>query len=329
MEKLKIAVESVQDYFKKPENYDLEPLVSLATAKVCPVLEQALKDLCLQIEERHKVKSSEEENKFIIHYTSIAVLVSMLQNASKSDKSSSLQLYDSVHLNDPDEGNYLALNLLSPKYDWLGKTDVRHAYVASFILPKSKDMSDDLVFWKTYGREGEGCSLSVRAPLPELREVFYGPEKENVKYTVKELQSVLELLDPLVEIDNPLVRESIREKLAETIWKSLEKIRYLYKSEAYEYESECRFVILESEIEDKNNIRFEYQERNNSPARIRHYYEHKALQIKKLLESGSSITLGPCVPYRDNVLDCIKTLKDRVEGIGPEIKTSDIRYRKS
>ena len=322
-EKLSATVESVRDYFTKPDNYNLEVLV---TTTVCPELEEALTNLCPRIEERHKIEES--QSKFVIHYTGITALVSMLENASTGDKKSPFRLYDSVHLNDPDEGNYLARNLLQ-KYSWLGEKGVRHAYVASFILPNSeKDISDNLVFWRTYGREGEGCSLSLRAPLSRLREVFYGPDDDKVKHTVKDLQSILNLLDPLLKIDNPSIRENIQEKLAESFWKPLEKIRYLYKSEAYRYESECRFVILESEIDNKDKICLEYQERNNFPARIRHYYEHEDFHLEKLMGSDSSVTLGPCVPYRDNVNYCIKVLMKRANWES-EIKVSNIIYRKS
>ena len=151
LEKLKAIVESVQIYFTKPESYNLEHLV---TAAVCPMLEKALTDMCPRIEERHKIEES--QSKVVIHYTSITALVSMLENVSKGDNKSPFRLYDSAHFNDPDEGNYLARNLLQ-KYSWLGEKGVRHAYVASFILPNSeKDISDNLVFWRTYGREGEG-----------------------------------------------------------------------------------------------------------------------------------------------------------------------------
>ena len=328
---LKAVIENVQDYFKKPETYDLE---SLVTTTVCPVLEKALKDLCPQIEERHKIDESENRrDNFIIHYTGIATLVSILQNAFKGDKKSSLRLYDSIHFNDPSEGNYLTRDLLQD-YKWLKKTDVRHAYIASFILAKSKiekdAMSNNLVFWQEYGQKGEGCSLSLHAPLSILRKVFYGPDSKDAKRTVKELRSVLDLLDPL-EIDNPLIPESTSIKLAETVCNSLEKIRYLYKSDAYEHEKECRFVLLESDI-NKDKICFEYQDRNNSHAHIRHYYEHEALQIKNLMESGSSITLGPAIPvdYRDNLSYCMEELKQRAGFLyAPEIKFSDITYRKS
>ena len=341
-EKLKAKVKGAKEYFKKSEDLALEYVNQV----VVPVLQDVLNDLCLQIEDRHKVGVAENEReKLVIHYTSIAAFVSMLQDVSKKNPERkekkekeheheptpgepSLRLYDSVHLNDPEEGNYL-IRSLPQKYNWLEKKDVRHAYIASFILPndEKEDMSDNLVFWRTYGQEGEGCSLSLHAPLPGLREVFYGPEEERVKRTVNELRSVLDLLDPLVEIDRPSIRESIQEKLAEAIWNPLERIRYLYKNKAYKHEKECRFVVIEP---DKNKICFEYQARSNSPSRIRHYYEHEALQIKKLMKSSdSSITLGPCVPYRDNVENCILTLKKRVERLDFAIKHSDILYRKS
>ena len=341
LEKLKTAVNGGQEFWEQSGTSHLEYLLEYITDTVYSTLEDVLQYL---IEERHKVEES--ENRFVIHYTSIATLGSMLKDAFEDEQEkedtkpkiesppinekSYLRLYDSVHLNDPDEGNYFSRNLnLSPKYDWLKEKDVRHAYITSFILPNSEnDMSDNLIFWRTYGQEGGGCSLSLPIPRSRLQKVLYGSEE--VKSTAEALMPVLNLLDPLLEIDNSLIRE----QLAEIVWKALERIRYLYKSEAYRYEQECRFVLLESDIE-KDKIRFEYQDRNNSP-RIRHYYEHEALQIKNLLQSGSSITFGPSIPveYRDNLRYYIEELKrrelERREKFpfAPEVKFSDISYRK-
>lgn len=337
LEKLKLAVNGGREFWEQSGTSHLDYLLEYITDSVYSALEDVLKYL---IDGRHKVEES--ENRFVIHYTSIATLVSMLKDASKNEQEkedtkpeiesppinekSYLRLYDSVHLNDPDEGNYFFRNLnLSPKYDWLKEKEVRHAYITSFILPNSEnDMSDNLIFWRTYGEEGEGCSLSLYVPHSQLQEVLYGTKEVNS--TAEALMPVLDLLDPLLEIDNSLIRE----QLAETVWKALERIRYLYKSEAYRYERECRFVLLESDI-NKDKICFEYQNRNNSHARIRHYYEHEALQIKNLLESGSSITFGPSIPidYRDNLSYCIEELKQRAGfKYAPEIKFSDITYRK-
>lgn len=326
LENLKAAVERVRDYFEKPESYKLEPLV---TETIGPALEQALKNLCPQIEERHKIDASkEQENILVIHYTSLSGLVSMLQDASKQNDKSKFRLYNSFHFNDPEEGNYLTHSLLRD-YKWLGKTDMRHAYIASFIHPDTKEeqesMSNDLIFWRTYGQEGEGCSLSLLAPLSRLLTVSYGPDSQNAKLTVKDIRAVLDLLGPL-KIDNPSVLESTQKRLADIVLKPLEKIRYLYKNEAYVREKECRCVILESEIEDDDK-KFEYQDRNNYPPRIKHYCEDEDFHLEKLMESRSYITLGPCVPYRDDVNYCIGVLKERANWKS-EIRNSKIPYRK-
>ena len=255
-----------------------------------------------------------------------------------------MRLYDSIHFNDPGEGNYLIHNLFPPNndesnylvrnqnplqtYGWSDPPHADHPYIASFIISNSddkEDMSDNLVFWRTYGKEGEGCSLKLRIPSCRLRKVFYGIDE--MECTKQILRPVLDSLSPLTSITDQLIKENIREKLADIFSESFEEIRYLYKSEAYKHERECRFIIHKSDI-DENRICFEYQEQNNSP-RIRHYYEDEALAIEKILTSGSAVTLGPRVPYRPDVSNCLKIMRDRA-GLEHrlEIKTSKISYRK-
>lgn len=189
-------------------------------------------------------------------------------------------------------------------------------------------MSDNLVFWRTYGREGEGCSLKLQIPRDRLRKVLYGDCEVNS--TWKDLGPVLDdlypALYPLVNINEQVLKETIQKTLAEATWKSLARLRYLYKSKAYEYEGECRFVIPELDV-DKDKICFEYQEQNNSP-RIRHYFEDDALKVENILTTGSLITLGPCVPHPYNMSYYIKSLLTKAELPGPAIKTSEIPYRK-
>ena len=356
LEKLKTAVEGSPEYLEKSNNLAL----GYINWFVIPPLKEALKD-CAERHELAEADGGKEE--VFIHYMSIATLVSMLQNASTSDEGSqnastsdegsqnastsdegsSLRLYDSVHLNDPDEGNYFGRNLNLPKeYDWLNEKDPSqkrniqeqkdkpHAYIASFIIPDTKkDMGDNLVFWRTYGKEGEGCSLSLKVPRGQLKKVLYGAEE--VKETGKLLRSVLDSLKSLVEVSEQPIGENIQKKLAQAVWESLEGIRYLYKSEAYDYEKECRFVLLESDIlgEDKDKICFEYQEQNNSPARIRHYYENKYLKTNRLLVTGSMIMLGPCVPYPHNIRYYLEALMRKAKLFGPKVNISTISYRKS
>lgn len=343
MENLRTFVEAGREYLERHGDLNLGYVDGI----VIPELRNVLKDLCPKIEERHKIDEPEgRQENFVIHYTSIGTLVSMLQqkvknkqNVAKDEQDASLRLYDSVHFNDPDEGNYFYRNLNLPKkYDWLDKKKESHAYITSFIIPDLKrDMSDNLVFWRTYGKEGEGCSLKLRilrdrlrkvlCDADELRKVLYGADE--VKRTGKLLRPVLDALYPLVSIRKRSQKKKVREELAEVIWKYLEKIRYLYKSEAYEYERECRFVIPEPESDaDKDKIRFEYKEQNNSPD-VRHYYEHENLKVENILTTDSLITIGPRVSHPYNMSYYIKSLLTKAGLVGPEIKLSKIFYRKT
>ena len=293
---------------------------------VVKLLEKAVSSC---IEERHKVESCEDgkETVMAIHYTSVNALVSMIQNASGRDNKDSLRLYDSVHLNDPDEGNYINRNL-PENYDWPKKKEVSHAYIASFITPDpKKDMSDNLVFWRTYGKEGKGCSLLLPVPRNRLRRVRYG--RDAVLDTMKLLDPIFDYLKPLVKILNPSAGNDILSKLSGVVWKSLEGVRYLYKSEAYEYEEECRIVATELDIIDKGKIYFESTDQNDSSEYIRHYYVDKGLAIEKLLITDSFITLGPCVYNSYNIRYYLETILKRANLHGPKIRISKIPYRKS
>ena len=293
-----------------------------------PLLSKFLDDVILEIEERHRMDKSKEggEKATVIHYTGINNLISMLQDASEGKKPS-LRLYDSAYLNDPEEGNYFVRHLrLKQRHAWLGENS-SHAYITSFIIPSrdsGQNMSgnDDLVFWRTYGREGEGCSLKLSVPVCRLRKVLYGVR--GIEYAEDALLPTLGILSRLVESN-----AGIQERVAKAVWGSLGRIRYLYKSDAYEYERECRVVMPESGIHDKDRIQFECEEQGTGSARIRHYYEEEYLNVKGMLDSDSLIMLGPCVPYSYNVSYYIDTLLNRAKLLGPEIKTSDIPYRKS
>ena len=381
MEKLQRRVEEAKERFAKEGDFDL---VGHVTGIVIPQLKDLLKDRCHKIEERHKLdEPKDREENFVIHYTSLNTLVSMLQQAaknrqdeakkgqneaedkqnaadeqdkakkgqnkvqdkqdeakdeqesskddSKDEQNASLRLYDYVHFNDPDEGNYFYRNLNLPKkHGWLDEKKESHAYIASFICPnKNKDMGDNLVFWRTYGKEGEGCSLKLRIPRDRLRKVLYGPSKVKLTNQTLQLQPVLNALYPLVSIRNRLMKQKIQEELAEAIWKSLARLRYLYKSEAYEYERECRFIT--PEFSDKDKICFESKEQNNYPPRIRHYCEEDILKVENILRTGSLITIGPCLSDPDfyNMSYYIKSLLNKAGLAGPKIKRSEISYRKS
>jgi len=285
--------------------------------------EATLKYLDEYADQAHAIHKCEEK-RLVTHYTSIHTLVSMLLSASGKGKNF-LRMYDSVHSNDPGEGGYLN-RYLSKKHSSLIAGEVLPAYISSFVLSNDErgESKDNLAFWRTYGKDGEGCSLSLPAAhlRKNLRKVLYGDE------SVVDFEKNLEFLFDNTEIN------SLMEKLPETkmdvlkiVRDHMEEIRYLYKSGAYEYENECRFVLLGSNIES-NDVRFECLDNNGSLARIRHYYEHEDLNIKNVLISGGSIVIGPCVSHPNDVKYCIETLLKRAKLYGPSVTISDIKYRK-
>ena len=320
LEELKTKVDVGQEYMAKTDPLAL----GYVTKVVCPLLRDALL-LC-----HCNIATPEgETGELVVHYTSIDALVSMLRDAATEDKRSSLRLYDSVHLNDPDEGNYFTRHLNLPtRYAHLGQPARSHAYLTSFILPKSgENVADNLILWRTYGHEGAGCSLSLSTPHSRPRKVLYGPKQ--VKITAKSIAQVLDSIDPLVQRLRHGPRKDISDKLTDTVRQALEGLRYLYKSDHYKDENEWRVVVAESDIHDTDNICFDDQGRRDRFDGLRHYYLHDDLLIKKLLITGSTVTLGPCVPDRYNTGYYLKTLMRRANLHGPKINCSKISYRKS
>ena len=348
-EAMKKFHEAVGDAVSYIEPKTRSASLNVAVQNVCNKLEPVLYSFCDEILKSHCVnkESYSDEKVDVVHYTSIKVIFSMLENMEENEGepqetekrlAPSLRLYDSIHFNDPEEGKFL-ISSLSKDYQWLKNyaPSNAYAYIASFISrdkEQERHAGDDLVFWRTYGKDGEGCSLLLTVTHSCLHEVFYGQQK--TRTTVCRLENILNHLDPLIKNNELPDAINIKQEIAKIIWKSLEKIRYLYKSEAYKYENECRFIRTESDTsKDKNGnkenrkIYYEYLDNNGAPARLRHYYEDENLKIKDILSSSrNSIMIGPCVPNHTNVEHCIKDLCDKVN-LRCAVMRSEIPYRKS
>ena len=280
-----------------------------------------------------------------VHYTSIGTLVSMLQyvaenkehvtnnnNHVNNRKNNILRAYDSMHFNDPNEGKFFTQSL-PEKYKSLLENEHHHAYISSFIRSSSQDKNgdraDDLIFWRTYGKDGEGCSLSLMVDSSCIQKVVYGHQK--ISKNIKELKPILDeflVLKRLIKTAPSPSRSMLQIHLESIILDSMEKIRYLYKSDAYGYENECRFIHTQLATSKIDEIHFECINQNNGSVNVRHYYEHENLKIEKLLITGSLITLGPCVPYHDSVKYYITALLERAKLYGPTVKLSKVSYRK-
>ena len=298
--------------------------------EVISLLRKALTEVLPDIQRLHEVQEDSDDGKAkCVHYTTIGVLMQLLQSESATT-AGTIRLYDSMHLNDPDEGNYLPRRIsaesqfawLTDQHEFLTLDEVDSpvneiAYLASFVA--GDKATDNLVFWRTYGCEGRGCSIVCSFEPKNVRNVLYG---DAVKQTIDLLRPILTAITPIVAAND----ESVAALLAETVWASLRGILYLYKSEAYDYERERRCVLPSSEVKPEE-ICYEYQDKPLEMPRIRHYVERPELAFNDLLPSGSLITIGPCVPQPTHVRRRLSTIANRTLAGQPEVRRSGIPYR--
>lgn len=337
------AVEAVREKLPKLLN---DADLRLFKGAYSPLLVESIQDIvvemCNKIRDRHRVSNDIVKYNSLAHYTSLGTVVKMLRR-SKGEENDYLRLYDSSHFNDPDEGNYL-LNLLQVSEPSQLNESIKGnmegtkqpSYIASFVSDQDNEnmhVSDQLVFWRTYGREGKGCSVQfVNLPKDKLMKVFYGGSEE-AKKTINTLldtwREILNILDPISYITG---ERFFQEELADIIIKELEVIRYLYKNKAYRYENEVRLVVTESYAQERGSeIKFDIIDGDEDKLIncIKLYYEFKELATDNIFGSGSSITLGPCIKDAYNTRCYLEHLEREANLLGIDIKFSQIRYRQT
>ena len=307
------------------------------------------------IEQGHLIEAnSGSANIFhAVHYTSVATLISILKAAHHDpsedivDRQGYLRMYSSIGFNDPGEGVYLArvgqetADLHPPPYFnemvWRSPSEPeaaeQYAYVASFIRPNPSGgaghAADNLVFWRGYGQEGTGCALKLTLNPSHLREVKYGsePARETVDKLHNSLGPILELVSNLYGLAPGL---DLASAVRDVVHSGMERLNYLYKSAAYEYEQECRVVATPLTIAD-TGIRpnFEYTGMPGSQSTKR-FIEYPALDTDPatgIFRSTSTITLGPCVTNRSDTRDYLEQLRLAAGLHGITVRLSNIEYR--
>ena len=172
---------------------------------------------------------------FVIHYTTIQRMVKMLDKQQ-------MRMYNADQANDPSEGSFFDTHLELPdRLAWAQQETCRSsAYIASFIIPDfAGSLQDDLIYWRTYGNDGRGCSLKLLAPASSLYRVQYGAGA--VTQTRRALIPVLDRLTPLRRVGQK-EWQCCYPRLSGRLSAFL---RFLYKPDAYDYERECRVVAAE------------------------------------------------------------------------------------
>ena len=319
---------AIQELTRRVESFgrlsDVEP--AAVSQLVMPALDEAMKPLASEIEDLHMVDDDiEGATSRATHYTSLETVLRMISQEI-SGGSASLRLYDSLHCNDPEEGGFLVSYLSStPEYRWLAEgSSGGHAYIASLIMDEQeRDLSNELVFWRTYGDGGAGCSLTMVVETSLLRRVLYG--EGQVEPTKDILLPVLDVLQPVAGR-----YESLRKEMSGIIWRRLEAVRFLYKNSAYDFEKEYRVVLTtDSPSYDQDRVSFEPRNDEGGLSRVKHFYEMDELALKNTMTSGSKLVLGPCVPDQYSVKLYLKHLQRQTRINDFRIEASDIPYRAS
>lgn len=283
----------------------------------------------------------------VVHYTSLSTLVAILKEAQHEGQKGYLRMYSSAGFNDPDEGLYLF------KQDNPSTTDVQnpftfpgrhqqpnttssepaYAYIASFIQPNTEEKlppaDDDLVFWRAYGHDGRGCSLTLTINPDHLRKVKYG--KAEAEKTVHHLQDfpgqISAAYQEIKSLGNQVANQELDNWLENRLSVAAQAVAYLYKSDAYRYENECRIVLGRNQATSQSpQITFAGRPDNGFTTRYIEMLDLSTDPNDGMFRSGSVITLGPQVVNREYTQADLSELI-RKAGLYTHVKISTINYR--
>ena len=287
---------------------------------------------------------------FLVHYTSIDALYSMLGLATNSDdpvpsspkntqqvlaNRGFLRMYDTYHSNDPNEGLFFVgsvpqdhafLTTRPSLWEILQRRSKNPAYVASFRGVSKRDEVDNLVYWRTYGREGKGCAIvipvSTMPPKAPLYEVRYG--ENEVVSTIDYLANLFEELSSLPVLREPSLKDTYANvpKYVESI---LSPIIYLHKSRDYVFEREVRLVAPSVDLPARS-LFFQRVEDRDSGVTIRHFAHLPELNIGNILRTDSVIMFGPAVRSRRNLEFVLGERLIQLALVGVTFEKSKIAY---
>lgn len=270
-----------------------------------------------------KGKQKEETPLRFAHYTSVKTLHNILQSPE-----SGFRLYDASAMNDPTEGSYL-IGEIAKKHKWLKSYgDDTEAYICSFVAGYNEDIGDQAIYWRSYGKDGLGCSIQ-----------FYNIDDQTedllpITYETEQLQAHFEAF---FEFGQEICQEfegAQKKEFVTNFWKCFDSIRYLYKHRGHRGEQEYRYVVLGNS--DKSNYETELVDGyNNSPVVMKRFVPTPDLCITRFFKSGTKIRIGPRVHNKEKVCQDLRKFAHEIlkksthenELYVPAFEFSNIPYR--
>lgn len=236
----------------------------------------------------------------LAHYTSWENLLEIFD--SEKEGCPVLRMYNYESANDPEEGQIMPpewrkldreIKVLSAEHDPknVEKQQAGSTYGCSFST-NDKAIEDDLMFWRLYGNDGEGCSLKLGTMPDGMYKVRYrggrrkpGERTEDLTVT-KRLEELLKVGKETIDRAPAKYKGAVGKSIAKALRRVLDRYRHLVKSRAYEHENEWRMIKV---TPPKKEIKYDVSGRI-----VRRYIIGG--KIEDLFLSASRITLGPRVP---------------------------------
>ena len=278
---------------------------------------------------------------YLAHYTSLQAIVSMLQSTDGG-----LRLSDSSTMNDPEEGRATVegrtiLNLLESEWgkeSWLWQR-YSAANICCFVgivraSETTIDAGDDLLFWRLYGNDCRGVSITIPPHISEklvsdsiVDRVAYA-DSPAMDIEVTEFTRLLKHVNDLrVRAQNAGNWPDICSRILPSCDK-LFRQRFLRKRSHYEMEREYRAVAFISE-DDAEDTRYSLRGEHVQGGLVRKYVQVPELSCKAMLTTGSRITIGSNVPEHDDAKEAIVRLlpSSTVSPDAVSVGVSKIPYR--
>ena len=273
-------------------------------------------------EQRSTVAKRSSAALHLAHYTSLDAVVSILQTSGGG-----LRLSDSSTMSDPEEGRTTKngrslLRLLKDEFgqeSWVWKR-YGAAHICCFVgisrseqpQGSSRIPGDDLLFWRLYGGNCRGVSISIPPHVCQqlgdsafVSRVIYSDEPP----LQAGLAKTEALLRELEDLRTKARDANLWSQLSETVLPDFDLLlaqRFLHKRPHYAMESEYRaigFVTVEDGMVDglddgegRPDCWFSSHGRHVSYGRVRTFVQARALSCRSIFTTGSQITIGSNVP---------------------------------
>lgn len=271
----------------------------------------------LQVQDRRETPSKKNGHFLhLAHYTSLEALISMLQ-----DPSGGLRLSDSSTMNDPDEGKTTRDGRIFEKLlkehpgkdSWLLKR-YEAAHICCFVGVTNEgqgsgedaalEAGDDLLFWRLYGNQGRGVSLTI--PPHYAKELVDAAVVQRVTYRDEppietDLTSIANLLRDLDDLKRQAIEEDAWDTIRPEVIPAFDRLfgqRFLHKRSHYEMEREYRAVVFVGTDDGACTAapRLSARGLHVQYGLVRSYVQIPELDCQRILTTNSRITIGRNVP---------------------------------